>query len=448
MKLLAKQSYRLVDYFRKTDARGVFNKLRQSQLWDKEKLDNHQFDLYKKLLIHCKENVPYYANLFQKVGFDPKSMANVKDAEVIPILTKELIRQNYADLYAKDFDKYKPRPKTTGGSTGEPITVYLDFASHSYFAASNLRVWNVASSYTIGDRFITVAHGSLLPKNNTLKNKVYFFLQNSELITSYHLNDDRLSAAIECIKRSKAKHIYGYSSSIYLIAKYAKANNIRIKSGLKAVITTSDMLYQNQRELIEKVFGVKVFDSYGCPESGLISFECEYHNGYHLNQESSFVEIISPDEKGLGKIISTPLYSYAFPLIRYDTGDVGKISYGRCDCGCWLPKVTELGGRIRDFVILEDGRYIHGAFFNHFSPFYKNDWMGEYQVIQEDYDRLLIKVNTRRTPTDDDKEIIRKELRKGLLNDLKIEFDLGGVEYTKGGKFRLIISKVKTKWDL
>lgn len=448
MRWLNKKAYRLVDHFRKTDAAGTYNEIMESQWWEKDKLDKLQFDVYRDLLIHCKNNVPYYTALFKKVNFDPETMKSLRETEKIPILTKELIRQNYDSLYAKDFESYVPRPKTTGGSTGEPITVYNDFKSHSYFAANNLRVWSIASDYYVGARFMTIAHGSLLPNNNNLKNKVYFYLQNSELITSYHLTDERLMAAIKQIKKTKAKFIYGYSSSIFMLAKFAKSKGIKIISGIQAIYTTSDMLYQNQRELIEEVFGVKVYDSYGCPESGLISFECEEHNGYHLNQESAYVEVINRDDKnGLGKIISTPLHNYAFPLIRYDTGDVGKLATEKCACGRHLPKIQELGGRIRDFVILKDGRYIHGAFFNHFKPFYDNNWIGEYQIIQETHEKLLIKVNTRRIPKEEDKNIIEEELRKGLLPDLQIEWDLGGVEYTSGGKFRIIISKVKTQWE-
>ena len=447
MKWIRRKAYWLVDKFRKTDAAGVFAKIDESQWWPREKLDAHQERLLRDLLIHCKNNVPYYHDLFQSVGIDPENSFKMEDFKRLPVMTKEIIQNNYEQLKAKNIDNFSPRTKTTGGSTGRPLKYIVDFNSHSYHAANNLRAWNSGSGYHIGDRFITVAHGSLLPNKNTFKNRMYFLLQNSLLITSYHLTDKRLKSAIRRINRSSAVFLYGYSSTIFLIAKFAKANQYPIKSSIRAIFTTSDMLYENQRALIEEVFGVTVYDIYGCPEGGLISFECDEHDGYHLNQDSAYVEIESSDSSGFGKILSTSLYDYAFPLLRLDTGDVGKISEGKCNCGRSLPKVSELGGRIRDFVILEDGRYIHGAFFNHFKPFYNNDWIDEYQIIQKDYNHLLIKVSVRRQPTEEDLEIIRKEFHKGLLPDLKIEFDLGGVEYTSGGKFRLIISEVKTKWE-
>ena len=368
MSWIKRKTYKIVDLIRRTDAEGVYKEIQETQWWDKEKLDQLQYNRLRLLLIHCKNNVPYYTELFKKIEFDPEKQFSYKDFERIPLCTKDILRQNFDHLKAINIKEYQPRVKRTGGSTGQPISYIVDFKSHSYHAANNIRAWSVGSDFTIGDKFITIAHGSLMPKHNSLKNKFYFLFQNSILITSYHLNEECLTKAIQIINSNKAKFIYGYSSSIFLIAKFAKAKNIKILSSIQAIYTTSEMLYENQRNLIEEVFGVSVFDSYGCPESGIISFECHEHNGYHLNQESAYTEVVSTDSEGLGKIISTPLMNYAMPLIRYQTGDVGKYSHEKCKCGRWLPKITQLGGRIRDFVILKDGRYIHGVFFNQFKP--------------------------------------------------------------------------------
>jgi phenylacetate-CoA ligase len=208
------------------------------------------------------------------------------------------------------------------------------------------------------------------------------------------------------------------------------------------------MLYEWQRSLIENLFNAKVFDIYGCPEAGIISFECPDHDGYHYNQESAAVEIIQKDSNGFGKIIATPLFNYAFPFIRYDTGDVGSLSEESCGCGRQLYKIRSLGGRIRDFIVLQDGRYIHGAFFNHLQALYDAAWIKEYQIIQDKIDHITIKVTCIGEPQQKDLTAITEALKKGLLPDLKIDFDFDGVEYTGGGKFRLIVSHVKNKWDV
>ncbi len=208
------------------------------------------------------------------------------------------------------------------------------------------------------------------------------------------------------------------------------------------------MLFPSQRGLIEKVFNTKVFDIYGCPEAGIMTFECDHHNGYHINQESAYIEITNKNEVGLGSIISTPLFNYAFPLIRYNSGDVGKIDESKCECNRGLLKLSELGGRIRDFVVLRDGRYMHGAFFNYVEPLYNKDWLKQYQIIQENLDEITIKMTCIGEPGKNDLHEIESYLKEHLLSGIKINFDFSGVEYTTGGKFRLIISKVENKWDM
>ena len=444
--MIGKLTYHIVDFFRKTETVKVYNKIIKTQWLSKEELNQIQFETLKKLLLHSFNNVPYYTKLFNDYGFNPEKFNDFSDLKVLPLINKDVIRANFEKLKAKNFSYFLPRKTQTGGSTGKPLVTYKDKLAHSYIWANNLRGWNVAG-YEIGDKFIQIASGSLLPNTTSIKSKLYSYMQNAILITSYHLTEDKIKEVIKIINSTKANYIYGYSSTISLIAQTAKNKNWGINRKLNGIFTTSDMLYPNQRKTIAEVFGSEVFDNYGCPEGGVITFECENHNGYHINQESAYVEIVNQNENGIGNIISTPLYSYAFPLIRYNTGDVGKIATDSCSCGRGLNKISELGGRIRDFIVMEDGRYIHGAFFNHLEALYNAKWISQYQIIQENINEITLKFSCLSEPVEDELKLIKNDLHKGLLPNIKINFDFSGVEYTKGGKFRLIISKVKNNWE-
>ncbi len=439
-------NYKILDFFRKTDTLKLYKKIVESQYASRDELRASQLNAFKNLLTHAYENVPYYSSLFKKISFHPEDFKSMDDLKKLPTTSKDIVRNNFNDIKAAGFESYKPRITQTGGTTGKPFLTYRDKLSHSYMWANIFRAWN-AGGFEPGDRFINFAGGSLLPNTNLFKRNIYNFLQNAVLITSYHLNDERLKNISYTVTKSGAEYIFGYSSSIYLLSQYCKSNSISLKGYIKAVITTSDMLYHKQREVIEEVFGAKVFDLYGCPEGGIFSFECSEHNGYHVNQESALVEVTDSGQNGLGKIISTPLFNYAFPLIRYETGDVGSYSSKQCGCGRHLDRIEELGGRIRDFIVLRDGRYIHGAFFNHLNVLYNAEWIKQYQIVQTDVDNLTIKISKLEEPAEEALDLIKNEIHKGLLPDLKINFDLGGVEYTGGGKFRLIISNVSNKWQ-
>ena len=441
-----KIGFKIIDLFRRTNTLEIYDELLENQWSSPSKIEEQQFNNLKKLLIHANENVPFYQKRFREYDFNPSKFNEFSDLNVIPIISKDDVRNNFEEFKASNFEIFKPRLTQTGGSTGKPFLTYKDKMSHSYLWANNFRGWNSAG-YNLGDKFIQIATGSLLPNTNSLKNRVYNYFQNSKLIPSYHLTDEVLADIVNSINVSKGKFIYGYSSSLALLASYCIENEIKIESKLEAVFTSSDMLYPNQRKNIEDAFNTKVFDIYGCPEAGILTFECKEHDGYHINQESAFISIDNAGSEGIGNIISTPLFNFAFPLIWYNTGDVGKISDKKCNCGRGLNKISELGGRIRDFVILSDGRYIHGAFFNHLDTFYNASWIKQYQIIQESIDEITIKFSCADEPDNGDLSKIEQSLKKGLLPNIKINFDFSGVEYTKGGKFRLIISKVKNEWE-
>ena len=447
MNTLHKAGFQIVDFFRKTKTLALYNQLISSQWASKEDLLIKQFNGLKDLLIHASEHVPVYKKIFKESEFDPFRFSDFSDLKKIPIISKDEIRSNFDEFKAENFFKYKPRITQTGGSTGKPLITYKDKISHSYLWANNFRAWNTAG-FVPGDKFIQIASGSLLTNVNSIKRTLYNFFQNSIIITSYHIDNEKLRLITKQINSSKAKFIYGYSSSLYLISSFCKENNINISNSLSAIFTTSDMLLKSQRKVIEDVFDTDVYDIYGCPEGGILSFECSQHDGYHLNQESVFVEVENINTDGFGNIIATPLYNYAFPLIRYNTGDVGKLTSETCKCGRKLIKIKELGGRIRDFIKLKDGRYIHGAFFNHLESLYKSNWIKQYQIIQESIDELTLRFSLNSEPIKSDLESIKSDLKKGLLPDLKINFDFSGVQYTGGGKFRLINSNVNNQWDI
>ena len=446
MSLLWHSAYRIMDAIRRTDAAQTYNDLLTTEGLPSTELEALQFSRLKDLLIHAQQNVPYYRTLFADAGFDAAAFSELSELRKIPVLTKDEVRKHLDEMKADNFEMWQPRRVQTGGSTGKPLVTFKDRGAHTFLQANNLRAWH-AAGYNPGDPFITLANGSLLPKQGSLKNTVYFFLQHARMIPCYHMDGETLAGAAKIINQSQVRFLFGYASSMYLLAAYVKTSGIQMRPSLEAVFTTSDMLYPHQRQLIEEVFGARVFDIYGCPEGGILSFECEQHCGYHLNQESAYTEVISPDAAGQGRIISTPLFNYAFPMIRYETGDIGSITTEPCACGRALPRIAQLGGRIRDFVVLKDGRHIHGAFFNHLEALYQSEWIEKYQIIQEALDHLVITVTCIRPPSSEELSRICDSLHKGLLPDMQVDFDLNGVELAPSGKFRLIVSKVKSRWE-
>src|SRR5207253_2509642 len=138
-------------------------------------------------------------------------------------------------------------------------------------------------------------------------------------------------------------------------AEYALASGIRMhRLGIKVVFVTSEKLYDEQRNLISRVFGCAVANGYGGRDAGFIAHACP-EGGMHISAEDIIVEIVDAAGQVLppgsaGEIVVTHLATSHFPFIRYRTGDVGVLDRQLCACGRGLPLLKEIQGRTTDFV--------------------------------------------------------------------------------------------------
>ena len=106
---------------------------------------------------------------------------------------------------------------------------------------------------------------------------------------------------------------------------------------------------------------MKVFDTYGLNDGGVSAYECQKHNGMHIDYERSILECADNNGHNIknaeGKILATSLFNFAMPFIRYDTEDIGIISDNYCSCDCKRPLLIKMLGRKTDYLYL-NGKYI------------------------------------------------------------------------------------------
>ena len=164
--------YPVGEAFLGTKMLRYLKELEETQWWSLERLQELQNRKLRALIKHAYENIPYYHCLFQERGLTDKDIQTVEDLPKLPVLTKNDIRQNFADLIAKDSSKRKPFLNATGGSTGEPLQYYIDMEVTSISWAGTFRGWEWAD-YKLGDKRATLAGSSLVPdKSPSLVNRL------------------------------------------------------------------------------------------------------------------------------------------------------------------------------------------------------------------------------------------------------------------------------------
>jgi phenylacetate-CoA ligase len=387
--------------------------------------------------VHAKSSVPYYRDALADIA-----VRSLGDIATIPFLTKKDIQSNTELLKARGYPAERFIPNSTGGSTGEKLEIYSD--TNTQQAAFIMR-GNLWTGWKPGEKQLQLwGESHDLPKaRGAYKKFVAKFVHRNRILSSYSMNEQNMLDYCRIINRHKPQLITGYTSALLLFSRFLLENKLKIYSP-KGIIGSAETLRQDQREIIESAFRCKLLNRYGCREVGNIAQECGEQNGLHIHVEHLVVEVV--DENGrhcmpgeTGEIVLTALDNYAFPFIRYKVGDLGALCDRKCVCGRGLPMLESIEGRVWDIIVGANGNRLVGTF-----------WLvegvkgiREYQVIQEHFGHLTIRLVVDRAFSDVEKRLLLDRVKNRCGDEMKVEFQmLDSIPLTEGGKRRFIISHV------
>lgn len=335
---------------------NYYNEFMRNNSKSIEELELQQNKLLKNLINFCFDHVPYYQRLFKSLHLTKTDFNSIKDLEKLPILTKDQIK-NEPESFIPVNVKINFINGSTGGSTGAPLKYRMSQDCYCKGVALLLRGWGFAG-YRPSDKLSVIAGASLVSNKETFKKKAQDFVLNFRHYSSYGMDSEILDRYLLHMNQWKPFYLRGYASSLYLLAKYVEGNSINLNFHLKGIFSTAEVLSISQRKLIESAFRVKVFDNYGLNDGGVSAYECDEHNGMHIDYERSILQTVDDNWKVVegekGKIIATSLYNFAMPFIRYDTGDLGLIDASNCPCGNKRPLLKHIYGRTTDYLKLNN----------------------------------------------------------------------------------------------
>ena len=422
--------------------------LEKSQWWKRRELERFQQDRLQKMIKHSYQNTLYYHDMFKSLKLNPADVKNIDDLQKLPILTKEDIRNNLGNLTAKNYSKRELMLSATGGSTGEPMSFFINKEWGAWNMAAAYREWSWAG-YKPGDK-IAYLWGAPqdLSHQGELKNKMFNLINRTIMLDAFDMTKKTLDEYVRMLRKFKPKVINAYVSAVYLMAQYMENRGINdIKP--KAILTSCEMLFDYQRETIERVFGCEVFDYYSGRDTTIHAGECPEHSGYHLAIENAVVEFIRDDEHvesgEMGKIIITDLSNYAMPLIRYEIGDLGVPSDEICSCGRGLPLMKKVVGRVTDIITTKDDKYVHGEFFTHL--FYDTRGIKQFQFIQKTKEYAILKIVKKINYSQAELDKIINQIYE-QCGDIRIDVEfVESIPLTSSGKYRFTISEVGMRYE-
>lgn len=332
----------------------------------------------KTLLSHAAKNVPYYRDI------DFKSLENFS------LVNKTIIKSNFDEFRAVNFEDKGLIKMTTSGSTGTPFTVYQDKNKKARNYGDTLYFGNTGGYY-LGNKLIYLK----IWVKEKMQAPWRYKLQNISPIDVINFDDGAIQDLIDDFKKnSKQLHsVLGYVSALEQVIRYCEKNDIDdLYCEFSGVITISEGLSSETRQKLETLFKCPVVSRYSNLENGILAQQEVDSDLFLVNTASYLIEIFHPDKDELlvdgtlGRIVVTDLYNFAMPLIRYDTGDMGlKVQR---DGKTYLKTVE---GRKLDLLFNTSGEIVSSYIM------YKNMWqyneIEQYQLIQVGEKSYEFKIN-------------------------------------------------------
>ncbi len=419
--------------------RRITERIEISQWLSRAEWEILQLETMRALALDAGRRVPYYRDMFGRLGIDPQGWQCLDDLAEIPVLTKnDVIAEG--DRMVAEGGPWLRFKGSTSGTTGQAMAGWRDRASIAFeqafidrqarwagFRKGERRAW------LRGDPVVPPAQsdGPLWRMNRA---------DNTLMLSSYHLTPDNGAGYIEALEKFDPVMIQAYPSSVGYLARWLEEHdrNYRGKS-LRGIVTSSETLREEERRIIEKRFGCLVFDWYGAFERVAAIGTCE-HGHQHVMEDYGCVEFEANGD-GSSNLIATGFGNLLMPFLRYRADDRVVLADPdfACPCGRSFRVVERVLGRVDDAIRTPDGRHVVML-----------DWifsglfgLVEAQVVQERLDEVVIRIVAGADFNHRDEQALLLRARERLGQQVIIRIErVDEIPRTRNGKFRQIVSRL------
>lgn len=331
----------LSDLIKGEHVHRYLRELRKTESWEDSQMAAFQQERLRKLLTYAATEVPYYRDWFHDNNIDPRTAT----LDQMPIVSKAVMRREGIERFtAEHFPERKRCTSRSSGSTGEPFSYYSSTLADSVNTAAKLYTWYQAG-YRLGERYMKIANGARHGRLKRLQDKV----NNCYYVPFYSMNDETLKDILDQIEHARPSIIRSYPIPLYLLAQF-RNNNVGYSFCPRHIMTTGSTLPIAYRAEIEKAFGCDIIDSYSC-EGTPNTYETVAHDGYTICGYYGIIEVLDesgcPITNGIGRVVSTDLWNYAHPFLRYDTQDLVEVMNG---------KIKRIMGRECESLVVANGQ--------------------------------------------------------------------------------------------
>ncbi len=410
----------------------------QRQRWSSDQMLVFRDRRLQNFVRHAAATVPYYRELFREHGVNPERIRTLDDMRVFPVLTKSVVQERQQHFFSSAIKPRDWRMTHTSGTTGGGLRFPTTLAAMQEQWAVwwrfrrrlgiSLRTW---CGYFGGRSVVPIA-----------QTKAPYWRYNwpgrQILFSGYHLAPDTLGQYVEELNRSQPAWLHGYPSILSLLAEHLLSTGQSLKYQPKFITTGSENLQARQSAAMERAFGVRPANNYGLTEAAANVSECT-HGRLHVDEDFAAVEFL-PNNGGGWRVVGTNFTNPAFPLLRYDVGDVVELDERSCDCGLPGRTISAIDGRSEDYVVLRNGARI-GRMDHVFKDMTA---VREAQIFQNRPGVLMVRVVKNPGFSELDERHLRQEFFQRLGDQADVQFDyVPKIARTQQGKLRFVVSGLR-----
>ena len=411
--------------------------LDEYDLWSLDQKLEHQRNELIAFINYAAEKSTFYKKLY--FGIDLSSIQSVDDLKHLPVVDKEMLRQNLRDVVTiphKNAVEWH-----SGGTTGKSLVV-LSTSEDMMKRMAMLDHFKVRVGFkNLNMKRATFNGKHMVPPNQ--KKKVFWRYNaacKQMIYSSFHLTKENMRYYVDSLNCFKPNALDGFFMPMYDLAGYIERHNIKLDFRPIAIFPTSETLTESGRERLERVFRCKVYDQYASSEGAPFVTECS-NQVLHMELASGVFEHF---EEGSDEVLVTSFTTHGTPLIRYRIGDRMTFALNdSCECGLHSPIVKEIQGRKLDFLYTADGAKINGG---NVANLFKNipNAIIRAQAVQHKMNEIIIKleVDEHVYKMEYDKLIKDEFIHKfGKTTNILIKY-VDDIPRESSGKFRMIINHV------
>lgn len=419
--------------------------IRDADRWTKTEVDAYHLKKLKQQVVTAYEKCPAYKALYDQAGISVSSFNKLSDFSQLPFIDKAFINDNVDDLLLVEKNNSNIDYITTGGTSGVPLTFYINASRSQVEYAYLVDGWRKAG-FKLGD-IKAVLRGRVTGAVDGLQ-RSFDPVFNEHYYSNFHMSDSDMAGYLEHIGSLDDCFMHVYPSSVYQLARFAKKHHI-ILNKVKAILAESENVYPAQRAFVESVFNCRYFSSYGHSEKLVAAGECEHSSNYHVWPTYGYFELIDGQgniisEAGeTGEIVGTGFINTVMPFIRYKTGDFAEYVDDHCDkCNRNHLIIKEIRGHnIQEHLVAIDGSLIPWSAINmHDDTF---DDVRQYQFFQDTPGHAIIKVVSAKEFSVKDKQKIVNAFAAKLGGRVSVQVEqVNVIPLTNRGKSIFVNQKI------